>query len=162
MCIRDSSQVGKEMNALEINCKGIGSTVYYGPGAGPSPTASAVLADLVDVSKGSLACPELNKESNVYSKEDKKVFARYFRLLVKDEPGVIAKISSLFAENNLSIEALIQHEDRNKSDDINKVPVVILSGPVNDASADKISKSLIDLDEVDQHLKQYRIHSDKK
>ena len=156
------SQVGKEMNALEINCKGIGSTVYYGPGAGPSPTASAVLADLVDVSKGSLACPELNKESNVYSKEDKKVFARYFRLLVKDEPGVIAKISSLFAENNLSIEALIQHEDRNKSDDINKVPVVILSGPVNDASADKISKSLIDLDEVDQHLKQYRIHSDKK
>ena len=88
------------MNALEINCKGIGSTVYYGPGAGPSPTASAVLADLVDVSKGSLACPELNKESNVYSKEDKKVFARYFRLLVKDEPGVIAKISSLFAENN--------------------------------------------------------------
>ena len=82
--------------------------------------------------------------------------------MVKDEPGVIAKISSLFAENNLSIEALIQHEDRNKSEDINKVPVVIVSGPVNDASADKISKSLIDLDEVDQHLKQYRIHSDKK
>ena len=82
--------------------------------------------------------------------------------MVKDEPGGNCKDLIPFAENNLSIEALIQHEDRNKSDDINKVPVVILSGPVNDASADKISKSLIDLDEVDQHLKQYRIHSDKK
>ena len=46
--------------------------------------------------------------------------------------------------------------------DINKVPVVIVSGPVNDVSANKIRNSLIDLDEVDQHLKQYRIHSDKE
>ena len=46
------SQVGKEMNALEIFSEGIGSTVYYGPGAGPEPTASAVIADLVDIAKG--------------------------------------------------------------------------------------------------------------
>ena len=43
------SQVGKEMNALEIFSEGVGSTVYYGPGAGPEPTASAVIADLVDI-----------------------------------------------------------------------------------------------------------------
>ena len=96
------------------------------------------------------------------SKEHSGVNLTMFRLMVKDEPGVIAKISSLFAEYNLSIEALIQHEDRNKSGDINQVPVVIVSGPVDDANADKISRSLIDLDQVDQHLKQYRIHSDKK
>ena len=46
------SQVGKEMNALEIFSEGVGSTVYYGPGAGPEPTASAVIADLVDIAKG--------------------------------------------------------------------------------------------------------------
>ena len=46
------SQVGQQMNALEIYAKGIGSTVYYGPGAGPEPTASAVVSDLVDLAKG--------------------------------------------------------------------------------------------------------------
>jgi len=46
------SQVGQQMNALEISCDGIGSTVYYGPVAGPKPTASAVIADLVDIANG--------------------------------------------------------------------------------------------------------------
>jgi len=155
------SQVGKEMNALEINCKGIGSTVYYGPGAGPEPTASAVLADLVDVSKGILAVPELNNSSNNYEKEDNKSFSRYYRLLVKDEPGAIAKISSLFAEHNLSIEALIQHEEKHESKRDQNVSVVIISGAVNDKEANNIKDSLINLQEVDSRLKEYRIHSER-
>jgi len=155
------SQVGKEMNALESNCKGIGSTVYYGPGAGPEPTASAVLADLVDVSKGILAVPELNNSSNNYEKEDNKSFSRYYRLLVKDEPGAIAKISSLFAEHNLSIEALIQHEEKHESKRDQNVSVVIISGAVNDKEANNIKDSLINLQEVDSRLKEYRIHSER-
>ena len=155
------SQVGKEMNALEINCKGIGSTVYYGPGAGPEPTASAVLADLVDVSKGILAVPELSNSSNNYEKEDNKSFSRYYRLLVKDEPGAIAKISSLFAEHNLSIEALIQHEEKHESKRDQNVSVVIISGAVNDKEANNIKDSLINLQEVDSRLKEYRIHSER-
>jgi len=155
------SQVGKEMNALEINCKGIGSTVYYGPGAGPEPTASAVLADLVDVSKGILAVPELSNSSNNYEKEDNKSFSRYYRLLVKDEPGAIAKISSLFAEHNLSIEALIQHEEKHELKRDQNVSVVIISGAVNDKEANNIKDSLINLQEVDSRLKEYRIHSER-
>jgi homoserine dehydrogenase len=105
------SKVGKEMNALEIFSEGVGSTVYYGPGAGPEPTASAIIADLVDIAKGGWELDINSNSSNKLEVADNKKAARYYRLQVKDEPGVIAKISSLFGKKNISIDALIQHEE---------------------------------------------------
>jgi len=104
------SQVDKEMNALEIFSEGVGSTVYYGPGAGPEPTASAVIADLVDIAKGGWELDINSDSSNKLQVSGAQKAARYYRLQVKDEPGVIAKISSVFGEKDISIDALIQHE----------------------------------------------------
>ena len=152
------SKVGKEMNALEIFSEGVGSTVYYGPGAGPEPTASAIIADLVDIAKGGWELDINSSSSNKLEVADNKKAARYYRLQVKDEPGVIAKISSLFGEKDISIDALIQHEARSK-EDLGSVPLVIMSGKITDNEAIKLKNILEDLPEVLPGVKKFRIHS---
>jgi len=154
------SQVGQQMNALEIYAKGIGSTVYYGPGAGPEPTASAVVADLVDLAKGGWQVePTVNTE-NVLVSENTMTTPRYFRLKVRNEPGVIAKISAIFANQDISIEALIQHETKDKNiGQTEEVPVVILSGTVTDQTVDRLLDELNSMEEVADCLKQFRIYT---
>jgi homoserine dehydrogenase len=155
------SQVGKEMNALEIFSEGVGSTVYYGPGAGPEPTASAVIADLVDIAKGGWDLDINSDDQNKLETSDGKKAARYYRLQVNDEPGVIAKISSLFADKNISIEALIQHEAKSK-ENLESIPVVIMSGEISNNEAVKLKNALEDLPEIFPGVKKFRIHASKK
>ncbi|MDA7601467.1 homoserine dehydrogenase [Gammaproteobacteria bacterium] len=154
------SQVGQQMNALEIYAKGIGSTVYYGPGAGPEPTASAVVADLVDLAKGGWQVEPTVKTENVLVSESTMKAPRYFRLMVRNEPGVIAKISAVFADQNISIEALIQHETKDKNTgQTEEVPVIILSGSVSNQVVDKLLEELDQMEEVANCLKQFRIYT---
>ena len=154
------SQVGQQMNALEIYAKGIGSTVYYGPGAGPEPTASAVVADLVDLAKGGWQVEPTVKTENVLVSESTMKAPRYFRLMVRNEPGVIAKISAVFADQNISIEALIQHETKdNNTGQTEEVPVIILSGSVSNQVVDKLLQELNQMEEVANCLKQFRIYT---
>ena len=154
------SQVGQQMNALEIYAKGIGSTVYYGPGAGPEPTASAVVADLVDLAKGGWQAEPARHSDNILRSESSIKVPRYFRLMVKNEPGVIAKISAVFANQDISIEALIQHEIKvNNGEQADEVPVVILSGSVSDQIVKELLNQLNDMEEVADCLKQFRIHA---
>ena len=154
------SQVGQQMNALEIYAKGIGSTVYYGPGAGPEPTASAVVADLVDLAKGGWQAEPARHSDNILRSESSIKAPRYFRLMVKNEPGVIAKISAVFANQDISIEALIQHEIKvNNGEQADEVPVVILSGSVSDQIVKELLNQLNDMEEVADCLKQFRIHA---
>ena len=154
------SQVGQQMNALEIYAKGIGSTVYYGPGAGPEPTASAVVADLVDLAKGGWQAEPARHSDNILRSESSIKAPRYFRLMVKNEPGVIAKISAVFANQDISIEALIQHEIKvNNGEQTDEVPVVILSGSVSDQIVEELLNQLNDMEEVADCLKQFRIHA---
>ena len=154
------SQVGQQMNALEIYAKGIGSTVYYGPGAGPEPTASAVVADLVDLAKGGWQVEPTVKTENVLVSESTMKAPRYFRLMVRNEPGVIAKISAVFADQNISIEALIQHETKDKNTgQTEEVPVIILSGSVSNQVVDRLLEELNQMEEVANCLKQFRIYT---
>ena len=155
------SQVGREMNALEIYSDEVGSTVYYGPGAGPEPTASAVIADLVDIAKGGWKLNINSNQSNKLKVSDNKKASCYYRLQVKDEPGVMAKISSLFGEKDISIEALIQHEARSK-ERLDSVPLVIISGEISDNEAVKLKNILEGLPEVLPGVKKFRVHSGKK
>tara|TARA_Y100000590_G_scaffold431448_1_gene546262 strand:- start:22447 stop:23724 length:1278 start_codon:yes stop_codon:yes gene_type:complete len=152
------SQVSQEMNALEIYSEGVGSTVYYGPGAGPEPTASAVIADLVDIAKGGWQLDLNSDDLNRLEVSDKKIAARYYRLQVNDEPGVIAKISSVFGDRNISIEALIQHEAKSKKS-LESIPVVIISGEISDKEALNLKEALENLPEVISGIKNFRIHS---
>ena len=154
------SQVGQQMNALEVYAKGIGSTVYYGPGAGPEPTASAVVADLVDLAKGGWQVEPTVKTENVLVSESTMKAPRYFRLMVRNAPGVIAKISAVFADQNISIEALIQHETKDKeTGQTEQVPVIILSGSVSNQVVDKLLEELNQMEEVANCLKQFRIYT---
>ena len=155
------SQVGKEMNALEIFSEGVGSTVYYGPGAGPEPTASAVIADLVDIAKGGWDLDINSDDQNKLEVSDSKKAARYYRLQVNNEPGVIAKISSLFGDKNISIEALIQHEAKSE-ENLESIPVVIMSGKISNNEAIKLKNALEDLTEVFPGVKKFRVHTSKK
>ena len=153
------SQVGQQMNALDIHCEEMGSTVYYGPGAGPKPTASAVIADLVDIANGGWPSQELSTNSNKLTKRTSN-FPRYFRLNVKNEAGAIAKISSIFADEDISIEALIQHEARNLPEEPqDTVPVVIISGSVSEEIASKLMANLESMKEIDTEVRQFRIHN---
>ena len=153
------SQVGQQMNALDIFCEDMGSTVYYGPGAGPKPTASAVIADLVDVANGGWPLIDTSNDLNTLTKTNSN-FPRYFRLNVKNEAGAIAKISSVFADDDISIEALIQHEARKLPEDTqDTVPVVIISGSVSDELISRLIENLESMKEIEGKVRQFRIHN---
>lgn len=108
------------MNAVLVQGDAVGPTLYYGAGAGAEPTASAVVADLVDVAR-SLDCEPQSRVPHLAFQPDKLEdfhllpmeeveTAFYLRMLVVDRPGVLAELTAIFAELNISIEAVIQRE----------------------------------------------------
>lgn len=110
------------MNAVLVQCDAVGPTLYYGKGAGDEPTASAVIADLVDVTRMHTADPEHRVPHLAFQPDqlvDLKVLpvsetrcGYYMRLRVDDKPGVLADITRILADNAISIDALIQKEPR--------------------------------------------------
>lgn len=110
------------MNAVLVHGDAIGATMYYGKGAGSEPTASAVIADLVDITRLATADPEhrvphLAFQPNAMS--DIPVIAMseittsyYLRMRVADQVGVMADVTRILADNQISIEAMLQKEPR--------------------------------------------------
>ncbi len=106
------------MNAVLVQADAVGSTLYYGKGAGAEPTASAVIADLVDITRLHTADPDHRVPHLAFQPSamqdvrilpiEEVVTAFYVRLAVKDEAGVLARITSILAESGISIEALLQ------------------------------------------------------
>ncbi len=108
------------MNAVLVHGDAVGATLYYGKGAGAEPTASAVIADLVDVTRMHTADPEnrvphLAFQPNAMA--DLKILpmdevqtSYYLRLRVLDKPGVLADITRILADEQISIDAVIQKE----------------------------------------------------
>ena len=108
------------MNAVLVKGDAVGSTLYYGKGAGAEPTASAVIADLVDVTRMHTADPEHRVPHLAFQPDavkDIPVLAMgevetsyYFRMRVEDRPGVLADITRILADQQISIDAMIQRE----------------------------------------------------
>lgn len=108
------------MNAVLVQGDAVGATLYYGRGAGAEPTASAVIADLVDVTRMHTADPEHRVPHLAFQPgavEDTAVLplsaietSYYLRLRVDDKPGVLADITRILADQDISIEAMIQRE----------------------------------------------------
>ena len=108
------------MNAVLVQGDAVGATLYYGKGAGAEPTASAVIADLVDVTRLHTADPEHRVPHLAFQPDqvrDLKVLpiddvetSYYLRMRVDDKPGVLADITRILADSGISIEALIQKE----------------------------------------------------
>ena len=112
----------------------VGTTLYYGKGAGSEPTASAVVADLVDITRLHTADPDHRvphlafqpgqlAATPVLPIED-VVTSFYLRLQVADQAGVLAKITGILADRNISIDALLQRES---AEGESKTDVIILT-----------------------------------
>ena len=139
------ANVNGVMNAVLVDGDAVGQTMYYGPGAGAEPTASAVVADIVDVVRTLTAdrdnrVPHLAFQPSELSDAailpvEQTESAYYLRMNAEEKPGVLAKITSILGEQGINIEAIIQKET---SED--QVPVIILTQSVleqklNDAIA---------------------------
>jgi homoserine dehydrogenase len=114
------------MNAVMVQADAVGTTLYYGKGAGSEPTASAVIADLVDITRLHTADP-LNRVPHLAFQPqemrdipilsiDKVVTAYYLRLGVADQAGVLASVTGILAEFNISIDAMLQQPSHNKEE----------------------------------------------
>jgi homoserine dehydrogenase len=108
------------MNAVLVKADAVGATLYYGAGAGAEPTASAVIADLVDVTRMHTADPE-HRVPHLAFQPDQLTdvpflpmadveTSYYLRMRVDDRPGVLADITRILADRDISIDAMIQKE----------------------------------------------------
>ncbi len=122
------------MNAVLVNSDAVGATLYYGKGAGSEPTASAVIADLVDIARVDSVDPEHRvpylafqpdamKDTPILS-IDEVTTSYYLRLQVEDKPGVLADITRILADLGISIDAFLQKEP---SEGETLVDIVILT-----------------------------------
>jgi homoserine dehydrogenase len=108
------------MNAVVVQGDAVGATLYYGKGAGAEPTASAVIADLVDVTRMHTADPENRVPHLAFQpgqladlrilSMDEVQTSYYLRMRVQDKPGVLADITRILADEQISIDAVIQKE----------------------------------------------------
>ncbi len=122
------------MNAVLVKGDAVGTTLYYGPGAGAEPTASAVVADLVDVTRMHTADPE-DRVPHLAFQPDAlvrlpwlsiadTVTSYYFRMRVADQPGVLADVARILADFRISIDALFQ---RAPAEGENQADVILLT-----------------------------------
>ncbi|GKS75725.1 homoserine dehydrogenase [Acidovorax sp. SUPP950] len=143
------------MNAVVVQGDAVGTTLYYGKGAGSEPTASAVIADLVDIARLASADPEhrvphLAFQSHTLDQAmgtlpvlpmSEVVTSYYLRLRVADEAGVLAKVTGLLATAGISIDAVLQREaDEVGGEGSTQTDLIILThdtreGTMNDAIA---------------------------
>ncbi|BAW80848.1 homoserine dehydrogenase [Candidatus Nitrosoglobus terrae] len=125
------------MNGIVVKGDAVGSTLYYGPGAGSEPTASAVIADLIEVVRALTSDPENRVphlafqpdalvEIPILSMEEAKT-AYYLRMQAIDRPGVLAEITYILGEQGISIEAVLQKEPAFGE---SYVPIIMLTQPV--------------------------------
>ena len=130
------------MNAVMVQGDAVGTTLYYGKGAGSEPTASAVVADLVDLARmvgnASQATPLLAfQPSSVQAAPilaiGQVVTSFYLRMRVQDEAGVLAKVTGILAEQGISIDAMIQHEAK---DGESQTDLIILTHDCIEAKMD--------------------------
>lgn len=117
------------MNAIVVKGDAVGPTLYYGAGAGAEPTASSVIADLIDMTRlltanpehrvPSLAfLPDLLSDTPIVPMEEVET-AYYLRLQVIDKPGVLADITRILADSGISISAMVQKEHAEEEDIVN-------------------------------------------
>lgn len=153
-------------NAVLVWGDAVGPTLYYGAGAGADPTASAVVADLVDVARTLTAdpnhrvphlavVPDQVSDLPILSMDDIQT-GYYLRLTVLDQPGVLANIARTLADFGISIEAMIQKE---ASDETLHLPIVLLTHPMLEAIMNDAIESLQALDEVCAPIVRLRVES---
>lgn len=144
------ARVGGSFNAISIFGDAVGEVMYYGRGAGMMPTASAVVADIIDVALGNSATifkhlrlkPRREIEPLIEKIGD-TISRFYIRVMCKNQPGVLAQIAKILGDDQISISGTLQHEDIGPN---NTVPVVIITHPTQQKN---ISAALEEMKKLD-------------
>jgi len=155
------SKVDMSFNAVLVNGSVVGETLYYGRGAGRLPTASAVVADIVDLARN-LISGATDRIPLEWSPEKvprllppgERVERSYLRLLLRDRPGSLSHVARILGDRGISITSLIQKEEHAKHE---FVPVLILTGDARMADLDQAMAELTSLDDVGSDIVRYRV-----
>lgn len=152
------------MNAVLVKADAVGPTLYYGAGAGAEPTASAVVADLVDVARTLTVDPENRVPHLAFQPDalsdlpilpmDEVKTAYYLRLCALDRPGVMADITRILGDGSISIEALIQKEPLEGQ---TQVPVILLTREVREQQMNEAIVQIEALDSVQGKVTRIRM-----
>ncbi len=154
------------MNAVLVKGDAVGPTLYYGAGAGSLPTASAVVADLVDVVRALTTDPNNRVPHLAFQPDelsDTPVLAMeqvetayYLRLTALDEPGVMARIASILGEHGISIEAIAQKEP---GEGETRVPLVMLTRRVLEGEMNRAIAEIEALPSVEGAVRRIRLET---
>ena len=161
------ASVNGVMNAVLVDSDAVGQTMYYGAGAGDEPTASAVVADVVDIVRSlkmdkrskvphlGFQAEEISDELPILNISDVKT-AYYLRMHTVDRAGVLAEVTKILGDNSISIEALVQKE---LAVDGNPVPIVALTHVTTESNIDDAISKIENLDVVADKVVKIRVES---
>ena len=158
------ANVDGAMNAVLVKGDAVGPTLFYGAGAGAEPTASAVVADLVDVVRTLTVDPN-NRVPHLAFQPDALVdlpilpiedveTSYYLRLHALDKPGVLAEVTRILADLNISIESILQKEPRPNEE---TVPVIILTQRVREKNMNEAIARIEKLASIKEHVARIRL-----
>ncbi len=143
------------MNAVLVKGDAVGPTLYYGAGAGSLPTASAVVADIIDVARTLTTDPGNRVPHLAFQPDelsdlpvlgmDKVETAFYLRLTVEDKPGVLARVTGILGDSGISIEAVKQKEPLEGE---TEVPLVLLTHRVLEGDMNRALEAIEAMDAV--------------
>ncbi|MBW2939532.1 homoserine dehydrogenase [Zhongshania aquimaris] len=160
------ANVNGVMNAVLVQSDAVGPTLYYGAGAGGEPTASAVVADIIDVARTLSAQPSnrvpyLSFQTASLSTHpilpiDAVETAYYLRMAAVDKPGVLSKVAQILSDGGISIEALIQKEP---ADGANLVPMIILTNRTVEAKLSAAVTQIEGLESIVGEVTRIRVES---
>ena len=154
------------MNAVVVKGDAVGPTLYYGAGAGALPTASAVVADLVDVVRAMTSDPE-NRVPHLAFQPDALVdtpvldmdqvkTAYYLRMHAVDKPGVLAEVTRILGDLDISIEAILQKEP---VEDATRVPVIILTQRILEKNMNAAIDEIEKLNDIEGSVTRIRVET---
>jgi len=152
------ASVNGVFNAVYVHGEAVGETMFYGPGAGELPTATAVVSDLVTVVKNmklgvngrGMVAPYKEK----ILKDDKQKLSKYFlRIVVADKRGVLAQITQLLADKNISLEQVLQQPYNNGE----QAEIIIVTHLASKGDMDEVLQGMEELEIVSEVKSCYRV-----
>ncbi|MDD2816403.1 MAG: homoserine dehydrogenase [Thiotrichaceae bacterium] len=152
------------MNAIVVNGDAVGTTLYYGAGAGAEPTASSVVADIIDVVRALTSDPE-NRVPHLAFQPDalsdlpilpieEVETAYYLRMQALDKAGVLAQVAGILGQNGISIEAILQKEPEGSS-----AAIVILTHKIVEKQLNRAIQSIESLEGIEGKVTRIRLET---
>ncbi|MEM7562369.1 MAG: homoserine dehydrogenase [Pseudomonadota bacterium] len=154
------------MNAVLVQADKLGPSLYYGAGAGADPTASAVIADIIDVAR-TITTDAQNRVPHLAFQPDQIAeipilpitevqTAYYLRMRVDDRPGVMAEITRIMGDNEISIEAILQKEPESG---VTRATIIMLTQKIREQQMDDAISAISDLDVVHGDIHRIRVET---